>query len=150
MYLNFCKRNNVGHFGYLLMATDCILIPLPSSIKGKQRWQSSTSTAKTFLIRVCMPNENSPNLAESPYVRKVVLHTIWTALKGKNSLPQGAYYFLYENFPFEPRHEISNNVVCATGTCSDQPAQTRSLIRAFANHLNILRIVSYMYSPGTI
>ena len=26
MYLNFCKRNNVRHFGYLLMATDCSLV----------------------------------------------------------------------------------------------------------------------------
>ena len=31
----------------------------------------------------------------------------------------------------EPRHEISNNVVCATSKASDQPAHTRSLIRAF-------------------
>ena len=38
----------------------------------------------------------------------------------------------------EPRHEISNNVVCATSKGSDQPAHTRSLIRAFASHLNIL------------
>ena len=39
---------------------------------------------------------------------------------------------------FEPRHEISNNVVCATSKGSDQPAHTRSLIRAFASRLNIL------------
>ena len=39
---------------------------------------------------------------------------------------------------YEPRHEISNNVVCATSKGSDQPAHTRSLIRAFANRLNIL------------
>ena len=39
---------------------------------------------------------------------------------------------------YEPRHEISNNVVCATSKGSDQPAHTRSLIRAFASHLNIL------------
>ena len=38
----------------------------------------------------------------------------------------------------EPQHEISNNVVCATGKPSDQPAHTRSLIRAFACRLNIL------------
>ena len=38
----------------------------------------------------------------------------------------------------EPRHEISNNVVCATSKASDQPAHTRSLIRAFASRLNIL------------
>ena len=38
----------------------------------------------------------------------------------------------------EPVHEISNNVVCATGKASDQPAHMPSLIRAFASHLNIL------------
>ena len=38
----------------------------------------------------------------------------------------------------EPVHEISNNVVCATSEASDQPAHTRSLIRAFAGHLSIL------------
>ena len=38
----------------------------------------------------------------------------------------------------EPVHEISNNVVCATSKASDQPAHTRSLIRAFACRLNII------------
>ena len=32
---------------------------------------------------------------------------------------------------------ISDNVLCATSKCSDQPAHTRSLIRAFASRLNI-------------
>ena len=36
----------------------------------------------------------------------------------------------------EPGHEISNNVICATSEDSDQPAHTRSLIRAFASRLN--------------
>ena len=31
---------------------------------------------------------------------------------------------------YEPVHEISNNVVCATSKASDQPVHTRSLIRA--------------------
>ena len=35
-------------------------------------------------------------------------------------------------------HEVSNNVVCATSKVSDQPAHTRSLIKAFASRLNIL------------
>ena len=35
--------------------------------------------------------------------------------------------------PNEPRHDISNNVVCATSKGSDQPSHTRSLIRAFAS-----------------
>ena len=38
----------------------------------------------------------------------------------------------------EPVHEISNNVVFATSKASDQPAHTRSLIRAFASRLSIL------------
>ena len=38
----------------------------------------------------------------------------------------------------EPVHEISNNVVCATNKASDQPANMRSLIRAFASRLSIL------------
>ena len=44
---------------------------------------------------------------------------------------------------FEPRHEISNNLVCATSKASDQPACTRSLIRTFAFRLNILGVLSY-------
>ena len=43
-----------------------------------------------------------------------------------------------ESFFFEPVHEISNNVVCVTSKASDQPAHTRSLIRAFASRLSIL------------
>ena len=38
----------------------------------------------------------------------------------------------------EPVHEISINVVCATSKASDQPAHTRSLIRAFSSRLSIL------------
>ena len=44
---------------------------------------------------------------------------------------------------YEPQHEISNNVVCATSKGSDQPAHKRSLIRAFASRLNFLLLFSY-------
>ena len=44
---------------------------------------------------------------------------------------------------YEPQHDISNNVVCATSKASDQPAHTRSLIRIFASRLNILQMFSY-------
>ena len=37
-----------------------------------------------------------------------------------------------------PQHKIYNNVVCAARKASDQPAHTRSLIRAFASRLDIL------------
>ena len=42
------------------------------------------------------------------------------------------------SYIIESVHEISNNVVCATSKASDQPAHTRSLIRAYASRLNIL------------
>ena len=38
----------------------------------------------------------------------------------------------------ELRLEISNNVVCATSKCSDQPAHMLSLTITFASRLNIL------------
>ena len=38
----------------------------------------------------------------------------------------------------EPVHELSNNMVCATSKALDQPAHTRSLIRAFASRLSNL------------
>ena len=43
----------------------------------------------------------------------------------------------------EPRHEISDNMVCATSKASDQPAHTCSLTRAFASRLNILGVLSH-------
>ena len=46
--------------------------------------------------------------------------------------------FQGEGIIIEPVHEISNNVICATSKASDQPAHTRSLIRAFASRLSIL------------
>ena len=45
---------------------------------------------------------------------------------------------VFKSSIYEPGDEISNNVVCATSKASDQPAHTRSLIRAFARRLNIL------------
>ena len=39
----------------------------------------------------------------------------------------------------QPVHEISNNEVCVASKASDQHAHTRSLIRAFASRLSILR-----------
>ena len=45
---------------------------------------------------------------------------------------------------YEPVHEISNNVVCATSKASDQPAHMRSLIRAFVSGLNILVLLKLL------
>ena len=51
-----------------------------------------------------------------------------------SDLKQSKEYAIYN----ELWHEISNNVVCASSKGSDQPAHTRSLIRAFVCCLNIL------------
>ena len=45
---------------------------------------------------------------------------------------------IYNVSIYEPRHEISNNMVCVTSKASDQSAHMRSLIRAFASRLNII------------
>ena len=50
---------------------------------------------------------------------------------------------LTPSLPYEPGHEISINVVCATSNASDQPAHMGSLIRAFASRLSILCLLSY-------
>ena len=49
----------------------------------------------------------------------------------------GKEILTYLKKQYEPRHQISNNVVFATSKGSDQPAHMRSLIRAFANRLKI-------------
>ena len=54
----------------------------------------------------------------------------------QNSL--GQYDKMCSNNIYDPVLEISNNVVCVTNKASDQPAHTRSLIRAFASRLSIL------------
>ena len=60
----------------------------------------------------------------------------------KLSLARSPKYEIYLEIT-EQQHEISNNVACATSKGSDQPAQMRSLVRAFARRLNIVRILSY-------
>ena len=64
-------------------------------------------------------------------------HHILEGIWGLICFPLGAH-ISFPKKPQEPRHEISNNVVFSTSKVSDQPAHTRSLIRAFASRLNIL------------
>ena len=63
-------------------------------------------------------------------------HALLTFTLDGDGLP--SFYLTINSITIEPVHEISNNVVCATRKASDQPAQTHSLIRAFASGLSIL------------
>ena len=70
-----------------------------------------------------------------------ILTTYCFSRKVHVSLHQKGWHLIYHLFGVnvsEPRHMISNNVVCATSKGYDQPAPTRSPIRAFASRLNIL------------
>ena len=48
---------------------------------------------------------------------------------------------IFTFFKCEPVHEIFNNVECGTSNPSDQPAHTRSLIRAFASRFQEYSII---------
>ena len=63
-----------------------------------------------------------------------VLDIFWV----RNHINNVYQCIISKDVTYKPVHEISNNVVCATSKAADQPAHTRSLIRAFASRLNIL------------
>ena len=84
-----------------------------------------------------------PNLKVTEYVRLHFNHNTFLRNFDKN----GAIWYnlgvpkcviTYVHITIKPVHDIYKNVVCATSKASDQPAQTRSLIRAFASRLSIL------------
>ena len=66
----------------------------------------------------------------------VLFYPMPVPIKILNFLPGCAY--CTGMLIYEPRHEISNNVVCASSKAADQPTHMRSLIRAFVSRLNIL------------
>ena len=84
-----------------------------------RRW----CTGWSVLMLCCLYATHSGSLSPMSIYKHTVSHIEWSI--------------------FEPWHEISNNVVCATSKGSDQPAHTRSLIRAFASRLSIICLLSY-------
>ena len=76
-------------------------------------------------------------LVQSWKTRPFITERVLMGHKESNQQKQNKTNITYQIL-FEPGHEISNNVVCATSKVSDQPAHTRSLIRAFASRLSIL------------
>ena len=73
---------------------------------------------------------------------QVRLYSIYSAT-GSSALllfacNKGRFSRVAANYMYEPRHEISNNVVCVTSKASNKPGHMLSLIRNFAIHLHIL------------
>ena len=67
----------------------------------------------------------------------------FTHLLCKQGMQTVAWYscyiqLFYNACRIEPVHEICNKMECATSKASDQPAHTRSLVRAFASRMGIL------------
>ena len=65
------------------------------------------------------------------------------SLMGLGEFLLRTYIWIFKQNIYGPRHGISNNVVCAISKGSDQPAHTRSLIKAFSGSLNILWTLTY-------
>ena len=92
---------------------------------------NQTNKQSTFAI--------TSHISVSPYP---VLRTFYITnrLQGHTSLNTDCFT---GSILYEPRHEISNNMKCATSKGSDQPVHMQSLVRAFASHLNILCLLNY-------
>ena len=81
-----------------------------------------------YLLRVYVLRKEQNNFSN------VVIHAVMTLDIRHIQVLYTMYFKISVIFtPNEPRHEISNNVVCATSKCSDQPAHTHSLIKVFAS-----------------
>ena len=100
---------------------------LMDAIESQKTIQTTTSSERTNTI---YPKDLFSN---SAIAQDIVLNADYLKLCNTNSIPVK----LDNNIIIEPRHEIFNNLVCATSKGSDQTAHTRSLIRAFASHLNM-------------
>ena len=95
-------------------------------------------------------HKRAVNTRQSPYIcmwyliRIVAGHVHSLSYRARFLLDQArtlivyAYIILSVDIISYLNKEISNNMVCATRKASDQPAHTRSLIRAFASRLGIL------------
>ena len=89
-------------------------------------WQGPTTTFVLSMLKV-----------QAIVVRSMWSHSVYWKCHCVAAEMLAILLHLPQNSTFEPHHEISNNVVCATSKASDQPAHTRSLFRAFASRLNI-------------
>ena len=97
-----------------------------------------------FVVGICLSNYNLNSflIHETSYSKGYQCYFMHREVLGSIWPYQSVRGPLRDSIELESWHEISN-VVCVTSIVSDQPAHTRSLIRAFASRLNILWVLSY-------
>ena len=113
----------------ILIYTECFIVVV----------SLNSSTDKYLSYSLLTADSKSKNLTWRKHIEDtstMVNKTLGFVHRNLSECISQVKYVAYNTF--EPRHEISNKVVCATSKASDQPAHTRSLIRAFASRLNIL------------
>ena len=101
---------------------------LQGYVTYRQDWKNGIYATRNKTRLLLTRKKNSGLICVTLSVRGADLQELWllilTLRADMNNLLQ-----VY----FELGHEISNNVVCTTNKASDQPAHSRSLIRAFAS-----------------
>ena len=97
-----------------------------------------SNTFKKYLSMLSKYNKTPLKAAQT--FRKCIYTEVQSAELSKKFSVSGCHprSRRFSNDRIEPVHEISNIVLCASSKASDQPAHTRSLIRAFASRLSIL------------
>ena len=102
---------------------------------------SSTNVLNGFVCNINMKMLNADE--DTKLVCYNYLFYLWLLITGYNILLISLLPILYYTLYLSHNIRFSNNVVCVTSKGSDQPAHMRSLIRAFACHLNILCFLGY-------
>ena len=150
LFWNIVHHSNVGFWLYRYQHTKTVCPLIASGVIALNNLAIFAFTAKIPAKYRCNLLENtyynSNTLFFTKYREKTKEHTpqhIWDRERWRSEYYQLVIFFMQLWKRIGPRHEISNNVVSATSKGSDQPAHMRSLIRAFASHLNIPWVLSY-------
>ena len=128
--LDFTRWKRADLLAFFYVKLSCVFVTFKYGVLG-QVWYFIVSIpdhcllpyfeySRTYRFFTFLTNDSSFSIIE--------------VIRNRRNYPFMYMYVALEN---EPRHEISNNVVCGTSKGSDQLAHMRSLIRAFASRLNI-------------
>ena len=122
---------------HLCILISAFVIPSLESIISKY---AASEISIDQLVSVAEETGLNLSLSETLNTRFVMLRPKCVCPGNAKIIDHRATQSKKGRYIFEPWHGISSNLVCATSKDSDQPAHMRSIIRAFASHLNILHL----------